>query len=115
MSATLKSRLPQIAAELRPKVSAAVKQGAKLVSDDARARVPIGPPEVHLRDHFHVTRLGGAEYEVSVGGREGDDPFYAHMVENGTTHSPPQPFLVPALEAHREDVEDLVRVALGSL
>jgi len=114
MGATLKSRLPAIAAELRPKVSAAVKKGAQRVSDDARARVPIGPPEVHLRDHFHVNRIGGAEYEVSVGGG-GDEPFYAHMVENGTTHSAPRPFLIPALEANRDYAVYMVRQALISL
>ena len=112
MSATLKSRLPQIAAELRPKVSAAVKKGAQAVEADAISRVPTGPPDVHLRDHFHVNRLGAAEYEVAAGDGE---TFYAHMVELGTSHSAPRPFLVPALEANEDEVVRLVRVALGDL
>lgn len=114
MGATLKSRLPEIAAELRPKVSATVKKGAQLVAADAEARVPVGPPDVHLRDNFHVTRLGPAEYEVSVGDRDGG-PFYAHMVEFGTTHSAPRPFLIPALEARQATIEYMVRQALMSL
>lgn len=114
MSATLKSRLPEIAAELRPRVSAAIKEGAQAVATDAQDRVPVGPPDVHLRDNFHVTRLGPAEYEVSVGDRAGG-PFYAHMVEHGTSHAAPRPFLIPALEANRSNVEQLVRASLVSL
>lgn len=110
--ASLKSRLPQIAAELRPKVGAAVKRGAEVVSADAQQRVPIGPPQVHLKDHFHVNRLGPAEYEVSAGDGQ---TFYAHMVENGTTHSAPRPFLVPALEARKSEVVGLVEAELRTL
>ena len=112
MSATLKSRLPQIAAELRPKVSAAVKKGAQLVAEDARGRVAIGSPDVHIRDDINVNRLGPAEYEVAAGG---DETFYAHMLEFGTSHSAPKPFLLPALDDNQSDIEDLVRVVLGSL
>lgn len=109
---SLKSRLPMIAAELRPKVSAAVKRGAELVAADARIRVPTGPPEVHLKDHINVRRRDAAEYEVSAGNEE---TFYGHMVEFGTTHSAPRPFLVPALEENRQVIEMLVREALGDL
>jgi len=108
----LESRLPDVMAELRPKVSAAVKKGAQHVSDEAERTVPIGPPDVHLRDHFHVKRLGPAEYEVAAGDGE---TWYAHMVEFGTSHSAPRPFLIPALEANREYAVYVVRQALISL
>jgi len=112
MSATLKSRLPEIAEELRPKVSAAIKEGAQLVAAEARVRVPIGPPEVHIKNDIRVTRVGPAEYAVLAGD---DNTFYGHMIEWGTSHSAPRPFLVPALEANRQTVETLVAAALRTL
>ena len=112
MGATLKSRLPAIAAELRPKVSAAVKKGAQLVAEEARERVPIGPPDVHIKDDIRVARQGPAEYAVLAGD---ENTWYGHMVEFGTSHSAPRPFLVPALEEHRGAAVNFVRVALRTL
>ena len=37
------------------------------------------------------------------------------MVEHGTSHSPPHPFLVPALEEEREQVQVIARIELGKL
>jgi hypothetical protein len=41
--------------------------------------------------------------------------FYGHMIEFGTSHSPPYPFLVPALEDEHELIVDDVRAVLGRL
>lgn len=112
MGATLKTRLPEIAAELRPKVSAAVKHSAQVVAEDAEARVPVGPPTVHLKDRIHVERKGPAEYAVIAGDEEA---FYGHMVEFGTSHSAPRPFLLPALEARQDYTVYTVRQALMDL
>lgn len=112
MAATLQSRLPAIIAELRPKVSKAVKVGAELIAEEARTRVPVGPPDKHLKDHIHVEREGPAAYYVVAGD---DDVFYGHMVEHGTAHSGPHPFLVPSVEASRDEVVAAVTVALRGL
>ena len=112
MAATLKSRLPLIAAELRPKVSAAVKLGAIAISDTAKKRVAVGAPDVHLRDAIHVEREGPAAYSVIDGD---DQAWYGHLVEFGTVHSAPRPFLIPAVEDERDEVVSLVRAALGNL
>lgn len=112
MAATLKSRLPLIAVELQPKVSAAVKLAAEGIAAHARARAPVGAPDVHLRDSIHVQREGPAGYYVVAGN---DEVFYGHMVEFGTVHSAPRPFLVPAAEDGRDEAVNLVRAALGGL
>lgn len=113
MGATLKSRLPQIAAELRPRVSAAVKAGAELVAADASDRAPDAPPYGQgLVQAIHAERAGPAEYAVVAGD---DDVFYGHLVEFGTVHSAAQPFLIPAMEAREDEAVDLVRAALRSL
>jgi len=47
--ATLASRLPMVIAELRPRVSAAIKSGAEDIAANARTKVPVGYPDNHLR------------------------------------------------------------------
>lgn len=41
-----------------------------------------------------------------------DDPFYAHAVEKGGGNAPADPFLRPALFAHRENSVNLIRSTL---
>lgn len=118
MAGTLKSRLPMIAAEIRPRVSAAIKAGAEIVAEDAAARAPYGPGIVHIRDHFVVERTGPAKYRVYNDALSETGKYqvpYAYMVEFGTVKNAPRPFLVPAKEAHEDDVLELVRAALEGL
>lgn len=112
MAASLKSRFPEIIAELRPRVGAAVKATAEHIEKGAKDRVPIGPPDVHLYDDIRVERRGPAEYAVAAG-RE--NTFYASWVEFGTSHSSPQPFLIPAAEEGVPVAEALVTAALRGL
>ena len=49
---TYKSRIPQIAVELHPKVKAALTVGAEGIADNARGKVPVATG--HLRDAIHV-------------------------------------------------------------
>lgn len=108
-SATLDSRLPEIAANLQRKVSGAVKQGAQLVADAAAANLVYGPPPHHLKDDIYVERVGAAEYRVLAGEK---DTYYGHVRENGGVNEPPRPFLVPALEEKTPEVLSLVEAAL---
>lgn len=41
--------------------------------------------------------------------------WYSHFLEFGTTHAAPRPFLRPAFEANKEDIEALVSAALRGL
>lgn len=106
------NRFPVIIAELPAKVDSAVATGALAVAAHARARVPVGAPDVHLRDAIHVEREGVAEYSVVAGDNE---VWYGHLVEFGTTHSAPRPFMVPAAGDGRDEVVGLVAAALRSL
>lgn len=119
MPATLKSRLPFIAAELRPRVSAAVKAGAELVAERAKARAPDAPPQGEgLVEAIHVERTGAGEYSVMAGD---DDVFWARFVEFGTQASEkhrataPHPFLLPAAEESKDEIAGLITVVLRSL
>jgi HK97 gp10 family phage protein len=109
MSATLKSRLPEVEAEIRLKVEAAIKVGAESVKSKAQARAPVRTGR--LRDAIRVEQRGPAEFAVEVG----RDAFYARMVEFGTVRAAPRLFLIPALEESKAGVAAAVTVALRSL
>jgi HK97 gp10 family phage protein len=110
MGATLKSRLPEIAAELRPKVGAAVKAGAEMIAADAQDKVHVRSRE--LQNRIHVVRRGGGEYSVVAGDEEA---FYGHLLEGGTDIAPPYPFLTPAFEENEGEVVRLVQASLKTL
>lgn len=106
----LRSRLTAIAAALDEQVDPAMHEIAQQVEADAQSRVPVDTGD--LRDAIHIVKVDEGAYAVVAGD---DDAFYGHMVENGTTHSPPRPFLIPAAEAVRDKVDDAVRRALRDL
>lgn len=118
MGATLESRLPQIAAELRPRVSAAVKAGSELIAARAREIVPVleqPTPDREpgaLRDSIAVRRAGPAAYRVGAGSSEA---FYARFVELGTEAMEAEPFLIPAAEGEQEQLVAGVAAALRTL
>lgn len=102
----LTSRIPQITREMLPAVEAALKVGAGQIAAAARDRVPVATGA--LRDAIHVER-DGIGFEIRAGNA---DVFYGHIVEHGSTHTAPHPFLVPALEASRAEVVADVHAAL---
>ncbi len=109
MPATLKSRLPMIAAELRPRVDAAVRAGAELVSTRASEKAPDAPPlGVGLVEAIHVEDGGADGYYVMT-------DWKGHLLEFGTSHSAAQPFLIPALEESQVEVAAGVTAALRGL
>lgn len=107
---SLKSRFPEIEAELKPKVDLAVREAAHLIAESAKGRVPVATGR--LRASIHVDRQGPLHYSVIAGDA---DVFYGHMVEHGTTNTPARPFMVPAVEEHRTTAVALVGKALRSL
>ena len=106
---TLRSRLPEIEAEIHPKVLAAAAVGAEAIAEAAKERVPTRTGR--LKESIHVDKRGD-QIAVVAGGT---DAFYGHMIEFGTTHSPAHPFLIPATEERREAVIAAVRTALRTL
>jgi HK97 gp10 family phage protein len=104
-----KSRIPQIAATLDARVTAAMRTAAEQVEQDAKARVPVATGG--LRDAIH-TEMEGDSVSVIAGD---DDVFYGHLVEYGTSRVPARPFLVPALESNRDNILASVNAALRTL
>lgn len=110
-------RLPEIIRELETEVEKAVREAVEeLVVPTAKALVP--KDEGYLAEAIHTELALEGLYVVAGGRVAGDrDVFYGHMVEHGTTHSAPRPFLVPALEMHRQAIveraAEAVRKATG--
>jgi HK97 gp10 family phage protein len=88
----LYNRFPQVAAELKAGRARIVKETAETVRDDAKQRAPVRTGQ--LRDSIAVEGEGDAA-RVTVGAPHGV------YVEYGTSRSPAQPFLWPAVEAAR--------------
>ena len=107
------SRIPKITAQMLPRVAAATAAGAELIAQRAKARAPDAPPYGEgLREAIHVEQSGPTTYAVVAGDR---DAFYGHMVEHGTSHSAPRPFLMPAVEESRAEIMASIAAALKSL
>lgn len=123
MGATLKSRLPEVAAELRPRVSRAVKKGAEDIADTARRNLEIGGhvDSGELLNSIHVERRGSAEYAVIAdaradkNGNPGAGAPYGGFVEFGTQDTAAYPFLHPAAEERAEEIVESVENALERL
>lgn len=101
MPITVKSRIPAIIAEMHPRLLAEMKAGAEMIADEARQRVPVDTGR--LRDSIAVKREGNGWTIIAEAKADSGAP-YGHMVEFGTVHSSPQPFLVPALESQRAEI-----------
>lgn len=109
MPISLISRLLPIAAELPAQVGGALEEVAEAIAESAQSKVPVESGD--LRDAIHVEKQG-SDYSVVAGN---ENVFYGHLVEHGTTHSPPRPFLVPAAEENLETAEKLVENVLEDL
>lgn len=109
---TYSSRLPAIAAELAVKLDAVAKLAAEEVAADARNNVNVGAPDVHIKDHITVDHEGIGEYAVVAGNK---DVFYGHILEHGSVHAGPHPFLLPAAESVAPNVDTLAKRALAGL
>lgn len=114
MPARLRSRLPQIAAALDPRVDAAVRVGAERIAERASERAPDAPPIGEgLVEAIHVEASDQSAGYLVVAGD--DEVFWGHFVEFGTSHSGAQPFLIPAAEESKAEVVQLVSGALRRL
>lgn len=95
--------LPQIMAKAVEETARDVQEVAEIISDDARATVPIDTGE--LQGSIDARQISKLTWVVEAKAR------YARYVEFGTAeHGGPQPFLVPA--AHRAEPILFDKIAL---
>jgi len=104
------SRIPQIALSLDERIDGALRIGAEGIASAAQTRAPVATGA--LRDAIHVEKITEGEYAVVAGD---DDVFYAHIIEGGGVNTAPRPFLIPALEAERDNVLADINRVLGDL
>lgn len=120
---------------LKDRVFDAIKSGAEVVADDARARAPMGTREPRkgagvgrLKASIKVTATKKrfisakveADYPRNAGTRKsktrkqaaGSKEYYAFAVEYGTRKMAAQPFLAPALAAKGGQVFEKVERAM---
>lgn len=113
----LKSRIPLIIGELDETLMEGVKEFAEAISEGAKERAPVDTGA--LRDAIHVEIDEGSQLQRTgksvrvVAGN--DEAFYGHIVEHGGVHTPAHPFLIPAYEAERPKLEDVVGEHLEDL
>jgi HK97 gp10 family phage protein len=109
----LRSRLPQIVLEIELRTERAIEAGAEHVKNAAKDRVRPHRVSGQLEEAIHVQEEPEGFYVVAGGGDE--HVFWGHLLENGTTHSAPYPFLTPALEESRDVIVRSVGAALRGL
>lgn len=102
----IEDQLPRIIHELQPAVDTAVKAAAEMVAESAKVRVPVRTGALRNAIHLNVEPEG---VYVVAGNRKA---WYGHIVEHGGAHTPPHPFLIPALEEHRAQILEAVRLAV---
>jgi HK97 gp10 family phage protein len=95
-----KSRLREISAALPIRLDAVARKAADDVADGARENVAVRTGD--LRNAIHVEHRGVGEYAVVAGD---DKAWYGLLVEHGTRHNPPRPFLHPAAENARAGIQ----------
>jgi len=97
------ARLAALAAASEKAVDAGAEVGAQAVLNVAEATVPVDTGT--LRDSLHVD-------QDTDGVLVGSDVPYAVFVEYGTSDTPSQPFLRPALDSASEETVTAVDAAL---
>lgn len=106
----LRSRLDAIARTLDEEIDSGIRNAAEQIAADAKGRVPVDSGA--LRNAIHVDRHGDGDYSVVAGD---STAFYGHIVEHGGVNTPARPFLIPAAEATRDNIDELVRAALKDI
>ncbi|HPV49840.1 MAG TPA: HK97 gp10 family phage protein [Smithellaceae bacterium] len=87
-----------------------LEKAAQVIASGARQRVPIDSGK--LKNSIRVTRLKGdtrRNIRVYAGNRTKGGAYYAHMVEYGTVKMKAKPFLRPALNAAKSQIQGILR------
>jgi HK97 gp10 family phage protein len=117
---TLNSELDNIASGISDEVAEIMREKVEDVANAARQAVPRNTG--NLADSIEVVESdlrGQRGYRVVADARSTSGKYdvpYAHMVEYGSVHNePPRPFLLPALDERREEIEKAVDAKLRDL
>ena len=100
-------------------VKNAMAAGARVIRNEARRLVPVGPGPTHLRDMIVVSRTvqrGGKRRSVKGGvvlGIRDEGRYYASIVEFGSSRTSPQPYMRPALDNKAQEALDVIGPKLG--
>ena len=87
-----------------------LEKAAEVIAEDARRRVPKDSGK--LERSIRVVRLRGdtrRNIRVYAGNRTKGGAYYAHMVEYGTVKMKKKPFLRPALNASKGQIQTILR------
>lgn len=113
------SELRKLAAELELEsarvgrdVSAAVRESAGRVRDDARDRAPVRTGT--LRDSIGADIYGDGR-SIGMTAVVGPEAPYGLFVERGTSKMAPEPFMGPALDAEAPQLERAIAEIAGSV
>jgi HK97 gp10 family phage protein len=105
MPAMLKSRIPEVAAELE----ARAHELAKLVAED------IAQAATERAQSLYGTYESGDHFSIHAEGSEVYAEWYWFFGEFGTSHQPARPFMLPAAEEARARVPVTARGMLRGL
>lgn len=87
----------------------ALKEGAQLIVDDAKSRVPVKTGK--LRDSIHaIEKEGGAVQELTADAKNESGKPYGKIVEYSPRIN--RPFLKPALDAHAHEINQKIAQAI---
>lgn len=105
----INDRIPALMARVEATARAAVMKVAGSIAREAQANAPVRTGA--LRDSIEASSVAtGKEAEVQVGAP------YGGYVEYGTRYMAAEPFLGPAIDAHRDELPAEISVAFeGSL
>lgn len=91
-------------------LTAAAKEGAEIVRAEASRRAPRRTGKLAANIIAEVSLSQSDRAEISVGPSK--EAFYGMFVELGTKHMAPRPYLRPAIDESRAEVERAVHEAL---
>lgn len=132
-----KSRIPEIAAELATQAGRVAQKAAERIAEDARSSAPDQPPygkglKSDIQARTGEIKYGGRARFASVAYQYGyrtptsrgvvSDaafgvfaPWYWYLPEFGTAHSGSQPFMIPAVEKVRGEINSIARQEMSRL
>ena len=100
--------IPGLQARIEAELASAIEEAAGLVEARAKDLCPVRTGRLRDSIRAAVAEIAGDVLRAEVG----TDVPYAAAVEMGTRRAAAQPFLLPALEACREEVQRIVRAAV---
>jgi HK97 gp10 family phage protein len=106
VGATLKSRLPALAAHYRVTMAQALEAIGRSIEGEAKIRAPIDTGA--LVNSIRYVSVSATSGRVQVGVE------YAPFVEYGTIYMDARPYLLPAVEVVRARLGPIVAVVFGS-